>query len=102
MSKFKSTSLKVISSILVISALTCGSMATAYASEQNDGMNGKVISYSVQHISPTKQVEVTVYDLGDGYTATETNITESTNMISRASVFRGKNTEQKSRIEKWG
>ena len=80
MSKFKSTSVKVISSILVISALTCGSMATAYASEQNDGMNGKVISHSVQHISPTKQVEVTVYDLGDGYTATETNITESTNM----------------------
>lgn len=94
MSKFKSTSLKVISSILVISALTCGSMATAYASEQNDGMNGKVISHSVQHISPTKQVKVTVYDLGDGYTATETNITESTNMMSRASAS-GEKTQNK-------
>ncbi|MDY5415072.1 hypothetical protein [Anaerotignum sp.] len=98
MSKFKSTSVKVISSIissiLVISALTCGSKATAYASERNDGMNGKVISYSIQHISPTKQVEVTVYDLGDGYTATETTVTEDTNMMSRASAS-GDKTQNK-------
>lgn len=86
MLKFKSTSVKVISFILVISALTCGSMATAYANKLNDGMQGKVISHSIQHISPTKQIEVTVYDLGDGYTATETTVTEDTSMMSRASA----------------
>lgn len=44
-----------------------------------------IISHSVNWVDPNKKVEITEYDLGDGFTATETVVNEYTVGLTRAS-----------------
>lgn len=50
---------------------TLGMTTAAFASEISSNTNGNIISHSETWVTPFKYVEVTVYDLGDGFTATE-------------------------------
>jgi hypothetical protein len=78
MQNFKDTKLssKAILATLLVMILTFVMPTAAFASETPDNSNGNIISHSETWVTPYKHVEVTVYDLGDEFTSTETITTE--------------------------
>ena len=78
MLNFKSKRYSVIFATLLVTILTFTMSTVAFASETPDNTNGNIISHDETWITPNKHVEVTVYDLDDGFTLTETITTEDT------------------------
>lgn len=78
MQNFKDMKLstKAVLAALLVMILTFVMPTMAFASETPDNTNGNIISHSETWITPYKHVEVTVYDLGDEFTSTETITTE--------------------------
>ena len=60
---------KIISVVLAVTFFACALGATAYATSD------KVIYHAEEWISPFENIEITEYDLGDGYTSTVTTNT---------------------------
>lgn len=74
----KNISKKLVSkaiSVLLITVFTLSMTTAAFANEGSENMQGKVLSYS-ERWEPYGHIEVTVYDLGDGFTSTETRTDE--------------------------
>ncbi|GLC79283.1 hypothetical protein [Lacrimispora brassicae] len=86
---------KSILAILLVMVFTFVMATAAFASEALDNANGNIISHSETWVTPYKHVEVTVYDLGDGFTSTEIITDEYGTGLQRAS---GTKT-QKSTVE---
>jgi len=90
MFKIKGTKLlgKFLSGIMAATIIVCSVTTTAFASGTPGAGNepddeGAIISHNEVWVTPLEYVETTIYDLGDGFTATVTNTTEYG--VSRAS-----------------
>lgn len=71
---------------LLVMVLTFIMPTMAFASEAPDNADDNIIYHNETWVAPNKHIEVTVYDLGDGYTSTETITTEDvTSGLLRAS-----------------
>ena len=76
---------KSLTALLMATVLSISAVPTALASNVSESETGQVVSHSEEWVSPNKRVEVTVYDLGDGFTATETITDEYVSGVQRAS-----------------
>lgn len=76
---------KSLTALLMATVLSISAVPTALASNVSESETGQVVSHSEEWVSPNKRVEVTVYDLGDGFTATETITDEYVSGAQRAS-----------------
>jgi hypothetical protein len=94
MQNFKDTRLssKAILATLLVMILTFVMPTAAFASETPDNTNGNIISHSETWVTPYKHAEVTVYDLGDGFTSTETITEEYESCLLRASGTKTKSS----------
>ena len=70
----------ILSVLMLVACTTVSASAStpavAFVSEALDNANENIISHNKTWVAPNKYVEVTVYDLDDGFTLTETITTE--------------------------
>lgn len=74
----------VLAMAMVASFIVCPAMAIEPTEMEKINI-GDVIAHSETWVTPNKRIEVTVYDLGDGVTCTETIIDDYGNNLQRAS-----------------
>lgn len=78
---------------LLVMALTFVMPTVAFASETPTDANENIIYHNETWVTPNKHIEVTVYDLGDGFTSTETITTEDViSKLLRASGTKTQNS----------
>lgn len=72
MFNFKNTKIsrKILSVSLTAMIMVCGLSTTAFASSTTESQNESIVFHSKEWVTPFEQVETTIYDLGDGFTAT--------------------------------
>lgn len=94
MQNFKDTRLssKTILVTLLVMILTFVMPIAAFANETPNNTNGDIISRSETWVTPYKHAEITVYDLGDGFTSTETITEEYESGLLRASGTKTKSS----------
>lgn len=66
---------RILTAVLALSLAFTFSI-TSFAVDESTDSGATVISHSETWVTPQKHVTVTVYDLGDGFTATETTVDE--------------------------
>ena len=76
---------KKMSAVILALVLSLSLCIPAFASDTSVSANQNIISHSEEWIAQNKRMEVTVYDLGDGFTATETITDEYVSGAQRAS-----------------
>lgn len=75
---------RILAAVLVVIMSLCLAPA-AFAAETQEQGTESIISHSVNWVEPNKRIEITEYDLGDGFTATETVVDEYTVGLMRNS-----------------
>ena len=76
---------KKMSAVILALVLSLSLCIPAFASDTSVSANQNIISHSEEWIAQNKRVEVTVYDLGNVFTATETITDEYVSGVQRAS-----------------
>lgn len=76
---------KLVSTAIMVVALSLCLVPAAFAAEPQEQGTESIICHSVNWVEPNKRVEITEYDLGDGFTATETVVYEYSVGLTRAS-----------------
>ena len=66
---------RIFATVLVV-IMSLSLVPAAFAVEPQEQGTEEIISHSVNWVEPNKRIEITEYDLGDGFTATETVIDE--------------------------
>lgn len=76
--------IKSLAAILLSAALMLGTATTAFACEIPNDAYKNMISNSENWVTPYKHVEVSIFDLGDGFSSIETTIKEYEIGLQRA------------------
>ena len=81
---------KAVAAAILVFAMSLTLVPAAFALEPQEQKKEIVTSHSENWMGPNKWVEITEYDLGDGFTAIKTVVDEYSVGLERASGTKGK------------